>query len=254
MFDRHYYKKNITYVYSLLSLYRKKITPRVLMYHSIGNGIISNDIWEIKYEKFVDHIQYLINTNRNFIGCPELFKKFNEKSVAITFDDGFRSVYEYAAPLLIQRKIPFTIFIATKYIKHRNDNYLSPEMLKELANENIVSIGSHGVSHDDLSKKSITQVFNELVYSKKYIEDLIGKEVNLFSYPHGGIFQNSTQILSDAGYSHAFTSKFGPVIETGNKLLIPRVEIWGNDTASELNKKMKGCWDWLSYTHLFKWK
>lgn len=125
-------------------------------------------------------------------------------------------------------------------------------MLKELANETLVSIGSHGVSHDDLSRKATTHVLGELVDSKKYLEDLMGKEVNLFSYPHGGIFQNSTEILRDVGYSYAFTSKMAPVVEGANEFLIPRVEIWGGDSVSELKEKMGGHWDWLSYKYLFK--
>jgi peptidoglycan/xylan/chitin deacetylase (PgdA/CDA1 family) len=248
MVDRHFIKKNITCIYSALTyLQRNKMAPRVLMYHSVLNSVISNNMWEIEYAKFSRHIDYLINSDRVFIKCSDIFEKIILNPVAITFDDGSRSVYENAVPLLIQKKIPSTIFITKNYIKGCSSNYLTPEMIKELSNNNLVSIGSHGVSHDDLSKKSTSQIIAELIDSKKYLEDLTGKEVNLFSYPHGRVFKNSQEILSDSGYICAFNSKMGVVTKYSNSFLIPRVEIWGGDEIKDFEQKIQGCWDWLGY-------
>ena len=60
---------------------------------------------------------------------------------------------------------------------------MSEKMLKELSENNLVSIGSHSENHNQLTKLNDLDLFNELNNSKSYLEDLLSKRISLFSYP-----------------------------------------------------------------------
>src|SRR6266849_888209 len=97
--------------------------------------------------------------------------------VAVTFDDGYQSVLENAIPILLEKQIPATIFVPTKYLggrptwitdeKHRNasETLLSINDLKSLR-KNGVFIGSHSVTHRPLTELSQAEVFAELIESR----------------------------------------------------------------------------------------
>ena len=111
----------------------------------------------------------------------------------------------------------------------------------------MVTIGSHSVSHNKLIDLDDESTYNELNYSKSYLEDLLGKEIITLSYPHGKFNDRIIDKVYDAGYKLAFTSKFNRNKKIENKLSLCRSEIWNTDTVEIFNQKLIGNWDWLSY-------
>jgi peptidoglycan/xylan/chitin deacetylase (PgdA/CDA1 family) len=158
--------------------------------------------------------------------------------------------YKIAAPFLIENNVPFTVFIITNFIKNKKKGYMDEIMLKELSNNPLVTIGSHTVNHHQLNQIDDKLIFNELNYSKSYLEDLLGKQIEMLSYPHGKFNIKIKQKVFDSGYKLAFSSKFGVNKKNQDKLALNRSEIWSTDEIEIFNEKLEGNWDWLRFRNL----
>ena len=85
---------------------------------------------------------------------------------------------------------------------------MSEKNLKDLSNNSLITIGSHTCNHKDLTKLDPKEVLNELIESKSYLENLLGKEIYSMSYPFGKYNNSVKQKVLEAGYKLAFSSKF----------------------------------------------
>lgn len=212
-----------------------------LMYHSITKSLTTDDIFTLPLHKFIAQLELLKSDQFKLI--PFLS---SEAGVSITFDDGHRDNYEIAAPLLIERHIPFTIFMVSDFLSEANKDYLNKEQVQELAKNPLVSFGTHGKTHRPLSSLGINEAKEELRISKETLEDIIGKEVTTMSFPHG---QFNSEILENA--KHLGYQRCGTSIATGNSiknldLQINRHCIYSCETLLSLKQKIQGKWDWIS--------
>ncbi len=154
----------------------------------------------------------------------------------ITLDDGWRSVYTDAFPVLKEFGYPFTIFLYTNYISGKGDS-LTPEMIKEMQ-ANGGTVGSHSVSHlypRSWRKKEregpeayAALVDKELGESQKKLSELFGP-VNTYCYPGGYHTPPMVERLTSYGYVAAFTVLPGKVSVTEDPLQIHRYMVFGND-------------------------
>lgn len=180
----------------------------------------------------------------------------------ITFDDGFVSVIENALPELEQRKIPFTMFIPTgsigaspSWIKdtgHRacQERVLSSNQLSLLKDCDLLTIGSHSVSHPDFLQLEPTAARTELENSKKTLEGILGRDVVLFSFPYGKYSESLFQQAEQAGYQRVFTSD--PCLAKLGAFVMGRTAVDPEDLPIEFHLKLLGAYRWLSAFHDLK--
>lgn len=134
------------------------------------------------------------------------------KSVVITVDDGWHSVYKYMWPLTRKYNYPITLFIYPDTISE-GKNAMTWEQLKELQQTGLFDIQSHTSSHPNfkLEKKKRSPesyekfVQRELVNSKKVLEEKMGTPVTLLAWPFGIYDQYLEQAAAKAGYAMAFS-------------------------------------------------
>ena len=141
-------------------------------------------------------------------------KQIPEKSCLITIDDGYRTGYEVAWPILKKFGYPFTMFIYTNYIKgqpNAGGQSLTWRELEEMRDAG-VDIQSHTVSHLDLRSKKgrAPEVYeqwvrDELVNSKRLLEQQLGISVKALAYPFGNHNAEVRRIAMEAGYEVAFS-------------------------------------------------
>jgi peptidoglycan/xylan/chitin deacetylase (PgdA/CDA1 family) len=103
--------------------------------------------------------------------------------VALTFDDGFKEHLKIAR-FLARHGIRATLFVITGLRTFMGRELLSPSEIKEIASLGH-EIGSHTVTHIDMTHIPEDTMLKELVESKKFLSDLLGYEVNSFAYPYG---------------------------------------------------------------------
>jgi peptidoglycan/xylan/chitin deacetylase (PgdA/CDA1 family) len=138
-------------------------------------------------------------------------KAIPRETLAITFDDGTADIYQNAFPILKQYGFPATIFMISDYIGKYvgKEYYLSSEQLKEMQGYGI-DIGSHTKTHSYLPDIVDEQrLWNEIFESKKELENKMGREISLFSYPVGGYNTKVIDFIKRAGYIGACTTNRG---------------------------------------------
>ena len=133
------------------------------------------------------------------------------RPLMITFDDGWRNQYVYAAPLLKKYGFTAVFFVYPQLIRSKASVFMSSGDVRALSDAGF-SIGSHTWSHADLRRKrrEPSAVFTrrargELDRSKRWIEDVTGKPATAFAYAYGSYDTSSASVVEAAGYRLAFT-------------------------------------------------
>lgn len=190
---------------------------------------------------------------------PNAKMQFSPPSVVITFDDAFENLLHNAIPVLSELNIPASIFIVTGYMgnfpgwlkgsNHPDETYklMSSSQIKALAENPLISLGSHTHTHQKLARIDINIAKIELEQSKNALETLIGREVYSLAFPHGSYNAKLSEIAYKSGFLKLFTleEKMLPANqvdgEMGRFLMEPNV--W----PLEFRLTIDGAYSWLYY-------
>lgn len=228
----------------------KKNSNLILLFHSIcDDSQKNNDLYDMCESDFEKIIIYLHNNFEfeTFLNCRNLGGK-----VIITFDDGFKNILTNANPILQKYNIPYHIFVVSDFINLNNETYLNEVDLKKLSTFDNVSIGSHGKTHNKLTKFDQIDLDNDLIKSKDFIEQIIGKEVKTISFPHGAYNKRVLRSVISNKYDMSASSVFGCVNANTNKHILPRLDIWANDSTQIVKEKIMGYWNWINIINAIK--
>ena len=165
-----------------------------------------------------------------------------EKSVLITMDDGYRSVYNFAYPILKEYGFTATLFIYTSFVGV-SKMAITWDQLKEMQADGFV-IGSHTIFHTDLTKPKegeteqelIDRIREELYGSKKIIDQKMGQDTYFLAYPFGYYDQRSMQMAKEAGYKIAMSVKRGGNPFFANPFTIRRDQILDRDLQTFISR------------------
>lgn len=189
--------------------------------------------------------------------CP-----VTDKTIIITFDDGYESVYTRAFPLMNKYQFKGVIFIPVNYIDKYNDwdVQFGGKRYRHLALKNLYQmhksgfeIGSHCLSHRLLPFMNSKRQTVELSLSRKRLEDLIETEVLSVSYPFGRFNEKILHQASDAGYRFGVgLTYFRKVQKSLAIFALRRFNIYRQDSDKVFLKKIAasynseiGIRDWL---------
>lgn len=223
---------------------------RILMYHAVGTPISDDHrgFYTISPRLFEAHMAHLATSHRSSLSAlSEKMLDAPDNRIAITFDDGYADNLHCAAPILEKLGIPFTVFVIANAVASGTAGFLTPADLRQLAASPLVSIGSHGMTHKRLAECSDKELHYELDGSKQYLEDIIGREVSMLSYPHGSVDTRVTDFAARAGYRLGACSRFSGNGPDCNRLMLARTDIWAGDSTAVLEEKLGGSWDWLKW-------
>jgi peptidoglycan/xylan/chitin deacetylase (PgdA/CDA1 family) len=136
--------------------------------------------------------------------------------IGITFDDGYRDNYEWAAPILEKYGFRGTIFCVTgvmgqktawaedpRWVGHL---LMTPEEARELSGRGF-EIAAHSRTHPDLTTLSEEELQDEVAGSRRELEDLLGEPVETFCYPYGFYNPQTMEAVRKAGYLAARSTR-----------------------------------------------
>ena len=147
--------------------------------------------------------------------------------VTTSWDDGHKLDLKLVR-LLKKYDIRGTFYISPKNREFREEDLLSNEEIKKINRD--FEIGAHTITHPKLTKIGEKQAFNEIIESKKYLENLIKQKVKSFCYPGGKYNNKIKELVKEAGFIGARTVQrycfkcpsdslvFGTTIQTYNNI------------------------------------
>jgi len=227
----------------------------ILMYHMISEPRSEKERrYVCMRSRFANHMRFLRKQGFNVVSLEAVGKYLHgketlpERSVAITFDDGFRNNYENALPTLREFDFPATVFIVSGMVGKTNswmtaEGYPERHLMGwheiEEMGKNGITIGSHTINHRRLSALGCEGAKNEIEASKKSLEDMFGTAINHFAYPYGDMNQSIVSMVEEAGYHTACSTRSGFNSEHANPFALRRLEIYGTDTLWNFIWKLK---------------
>lgn len=207
---------------------------KILMYHSIGathNGEVGARLYSVPLKNFEQQMEYLAKvTNIKQGQSPGVAPELANVGVGtvpfgdcpwITFDDGDITNYKYAYPILKEIGLKGYFFII--FSKIGTPGYMNWEQIRELRDMGMI-IGSHGIKHKILTELSDDELYDEVVKSKRFLEDNLMQGVDYFSVPRGFYNKKIIHLAKESGYKAVFTSN--PKDSDGFKL--GRIPVKGN--------------------------
>lgn len=209
----------------------------VILYHHVSDSTPpSTSITPAQFEAQMD---YLERNNFSVVPLLELTEKLRkgetlpDKTVAITFDDSYASVYDSAYQRLKKRGWPFTFFVNTDSVG-TSKLFVSWEQLREMAKHG-VTIANHTTQHNHLPRRKQhetdkqwqARIAAEITSAQLKIEQELGSAPKILAYPFGEYDVDVQQIAKKQGYI-AFGQQSGALYSKGDLQAVPRFPFGGS--------------------------
>ena len=211
----------------------------ILCYHRFANDCKSPlcmpaHIFE-QQMKYLYENGYRVINFRQLMDFLEYRHAIPKKSVIISIDDGYRSAYDICFPILKKYGFHATLFIYTEFI-NTSKNSLTWKQLA-IMKTNGFEIGSHTVSHSDLTRQMpgedfsayMARIEKELRVSKRIIDKKLRQNTLFLAFPYGRYNQNVLEISRRLGYRVAVTVKKGSNPFFADPLILKRTQILKRD-------------------------
>jgi peptidoglycan/xylan/chitin deacetylase (PgdA/CDA1 family) len=226
-----------------------------LAYHAVGPApagtpLPATFVPDAEFERQMDYLA----RHRKVVPLSELDRDPDggATQVAITFDDGYRSILERAAPILERYGFSATVFVPTAWLGDRNRwdgedlaelDLMTGAELVELASRGF-EIASHGHRHIDMAAQSIEAVREDVEASVARIEELLGRRPRHLSYPYGRSSQAARDVVRDCGFAEAFALEW-----EDRPFARSRTPVFPGDTGWRFALKSSG-----GYAPLRRWR
>jgi peptidoglycan/xylan/chitin deacetylase (PgdA/CDA1 family) len=223
---------------------------RVLIYHRVGDSRypstnVDTGLFTTQME-WLKEAGYTVISTKRLEGFLLRGEDIPAKSVVIHFDDGYRSVYRNAWPVLRRMGYPFAMTIPVYPVERGWSDYATWGMLHEMAKEG-VEIAAHGSEHSRLGSPRkgesedayLARVRDEVEASMRILRRE-GFDPAWIAYPYGEFNETVTKAAKSAGYRYGFTQDPGPAAVNVDKFEIPRFAVVGAVSDFALFKERMG--------------
>ena len=216
---------------------------RILAYHSVGTpawGV--NDVSPRHFER---HLQVAADDGWEFGTPAQVLAAPAERRLALTFDDGVRSVLDNAAPVLRHHGIPATMFVVTGWADGRHpDGHADVLDWRELSalRDAGISLGSHSVGHPDFGRLDPDSTRTELADSRAALRRVLGEDTDEFAIPFGQS-RNWSEAARTAAAEVGYRTVYAQAVRTRPEGTVARTFITGIDDERLFRAALAGCYD-----------
>ena len=215
----------------------------VLMYHRFDESKYPST--NIQSKQFIAQLDYLEKNDFRVWSLQKIVHHLQsqipipDKTVGISIDDAYISVYQVAFPILKKRNLPFTVFVATEPVDNKNPGYMSWDHLREMVKVG-VDIGNHSRTHlhfvnqkkNESKNDWLQRIENDVLYASRRIDDELGIKTNFFAYPYGEYNLTIATLMENLGFI-SFGQHSGAMGERNNMNFLPRYPL--SESFADLN-------------------
>ena len=234
----------------------------ILQYHHVSDTTPAST--SISVERFKQHMDYLASAGYQIKSLSEVVTALRaktsasaenalpDKTVVITFDDAYLSIYQNAYPLLKERNWPFTVFVNSAKTHSNPRLYLNWDQLREMANNGAI-IANHSPDHGHLLRRTDTsenvnggegetavtetavaetrsqwlaRIERDVISMQAEIVKETGQDERYFAYPYGEADADLRNMLTKLGYV-GLGQHSGPIGEYSDFSFLPRFPMSG---------------------------
>ena len=206
-----------------------------------------------RFDAQLNYLQahYTVISLTEFLRAVQSNGRLPEKSVVLTFDDGFRNFLTSAAPRLTARNMPVSLFVITERIRSQStsnttdwsepddETYLSWEEVKLLQKQG-VEFGSHTRTHRKLAKLSPAEAREELCGSLETLARHLSQDRFPLAYPYGSYSETVINASRELGYKCALTTDAGTNERSADLFLLRRNLIGDDDVEALFAARVSG--------------
>lgn len=218
-------------IFYILNLFSRENGAAILLYHGIDE---SGAYLSVRPDSFLKQMEYLKNNGFKVIKLSHLVdlienkQKIENKTIVLTFDDGFESHFNFAAQVLRKNNFPATFFVSTgqigkeaKYSQGISLPVANWEVLKK-TNSSLLDIEPHGINHLELDKLDPAKAKEEIEQSKLLIEKELNKKCDFFAPPRGAYNQAVNELIKQLGFWASVTVEEGLVNSQADLFVLKR--------------------------------
>jgi len=221
-------------------------TVPVLCYHHFDEDCHSSLCTPVSL--FEEQMRYLKDKGYRVIPMRALLGFLNyrnalpQKAVILTIDDGYRSAYDIAFPILKKYGFTATLFIYTDFIE-ASTSALTWDHIRAMKDGGF-EVGSHTLSHCDLTKRRegeemeayLARIVKELRLSKEIIDDQLNQDTSYLAFPYGEHNQRVLNLCEEVGYKMGFSVRKGGNPFFSDPLTLRRNQILRKDMRSFVSR------------------
>ena len=222
-------------------------TIPILVYHRFGDG---HEKMAVSAESFRTQMRYLKDNGYHVIALKDIYQfiesmeSLPKKTVVITIDDGYRSTYEIAYPILKEFNFPATIFLYTDFMG-ANDA-LNWQQNEQMAESGLIDFQPHSRSHPNMALAEIGEsklaykkrIINEIEIPSKKISQFIKNPLHTFAYPYGDTNQFIIKHLRKLKYKMGVTVQPGGNPTFAHPYMLHRTMVFGNHDMNKFARSL----------------
>lgn len=200
----------------------------VVMYHRFGDDRYPTT--SIRLEQFEAHLKELQQDKYTVLPLTEIIARLEsgealpDRTVGLSIDDAFLSVFEQAWPRLRESGLPFTLFVSTDPVDQGKADYMNWDQIREMADGG-AAIGHHAAAHLSLAKAGPERARREIEKASARFQKELGSVPTIFAYPYGEASLAVEDVVKTAGFKAAFGQHSGAFDATAERFYLPRFSL-----------------------------
>jgi peptidoglycan/xylan/chitin deacetylase (PgdA/CDA1 family) len=245
----------VTHVRSAAWLARSRGRPdesgiRILFYHRIADD---RDELAVPPGRFREQMHYLASAGFRVLDAVQIADtlargEVPQRTIGLSFDDGYRDVAENALPLLSELGFRATVFVATGVTDgrasfqwyRRQPPLLAWDEIVELDRRGTLEFEAHSVTHPNLLTVDEQRATEEIMGSRDELEMRLGRPVTAFSYPAGLFGERERGLVVQAGYRAAVSCRPGINRPSTDRFALLRRQVDAGDRLLDFRAKVGG--------------
>ncbi len=197
----------------------------VLMYQRFGEREAPSTA--IRIDQFEAHLKVVAERGLNVMALPDILAALKagrglpERTVALTIEGAFLSVYTEAWPRLREAELPFTLFVSTDAIDEGRRSHMSWDQLREIVRGG-ATIGNQTATYRQMPPRGRESNDRDIKEATRRLREELGVTPELFAYPYGAMSLAVRDVVLENGFSAAFGHHSG-VLHSGSRFhFLPR--------------------------------
>jgi peptidoglycan/xylan/chitin deacetylase (PgdA/CDA1 family) len=226
---------------------------RILFYHRVSDD---HDELAVKPNFFRRQMEQLASDGYRVVDIPDAVRILESgslppRTVALSFDDGYRDVVEHALPILADYGFRATVFVVTAVADgrasfdwySRQPPVLGWDEIAMLDSGGTLNFEAHSLTHPNLLRLSEEAARREIAESRTELQERLGRAITVFSYPSGLFSARERRLTIEAGFTAAVSCEVGANVATTDRFALRRIQIDHRDRMIDFRAKLGGGYD-----------